>query len=368
MEIVNSGLIYKNPKPHVKSIHSYFPSVVSMSNGEMLATIALGEAFESVDSHTYVCRSADNGENWTLEGRIYPGTPERLTSDYARLTYLGDGELVVFMVRSDRSEHPDEGLTNPKTLGFVPTELLLLRSNDFGRNWSEPQAIIAPLVGPSFEICAPITVLSDGRWVISTQTWPGWDGYCPSGIRMVGLVSYDKGYSWPEYMDIMHSDDREIYYWESKIIELSDGRLLAVAWAYDADAKRDLPNHFAISEDGGKNWSKPIATDLQGQTLTPYELSDGRILSVYRRMDRPGLWAALSRIDGYKWITEYQYPLWGQEIAGLTDTSENMSHNFNVLKFGAPCITRTPDGELFVAFWGYEQCVSVIRWFKLSIS
>ncbi len=321
IECLASGLIYKNPKPHVKSIHAYFPSVVSMSNGEMLATIALGEAFESVDSHTYISRSTDNGNSWTLEGKIYPGTAERLTSDYARITDLGNGELVVFMVRSDRSEHPNEGLTNPQTLGFVPTELLLLRSKDFGRNWSEPQAITPPLVGPSFEICAPITVLSDGRWVISTQTWPGWDGRCPNGIRMVGLVSHDNGRSWPEYMDVMHSDDREIYYWESKIVEMNDGRLLAVAWAYDAESACDLPNHFAISEDGGKSWSNPIATDLQGQTLTPYVLDDDKILFVYRRMDKPGLWAGVSRIEANRWVTEYQYPLWGEKVSGLTRIS-----------------------------------------------
>ncbi len=365
---ITSGLIYRNPKPHLRSIHAYFPSVVSMDNGEMLATIALGEAFESVDSHTHICRSADNGETWRFEGKIYPGTPGSLTSDYARLTFLGNGELVVFMVRSDRSEHPADGLTNPATLGFVPTELLLLRSKDFGKNWSEPEPVIPPIVGPSFEICCPITVLSDGRWVIPTQTWPGWEGKCPNGIRMVGLVSHDRGQSWPEYMDVMHSDERQIYFWESKIVELNDGRLLAVAWAYDAEASCDLPNHFAVSEDGGTSWSEPTATDLHGQTLTPYLLDNDKILCVYRRMDKQGLWAALCQVDDGKWVTEYQRPLWGNRASGLTDTSKNMAHNFNVLRFGAPCITRTPEGELFVALWGYEQCVSVIRWFKLEVA
>ena len=61
MQIIDTGIIYRNPKPHVKSIHAYFPSVVKMDNGEMLACIALAEAFESVDMHTSILRSADNG-------------------------------------------------------------------------------------------------------------------------------------------------------------------------------------------------------------------------------------------------------------------------------------------------------------------
>lgn len=30
---VETGLIYRNSKPHVRSIHAYFPSVVTMDNG-----------------------------------------------------------------------------------------------------------------------------------------------------------------------------------------------------------------------------------------------------------------------------------------------------------------------------------------------
>jgi hypothetical protein len=51
----------------------------------------------------------------------------------------------------------------------------------------------------------------------------------------------------------------------------------------------------------------------------------------------------------------------------LTGTSDNMVQNFQVLRFGGPCITRLPDGAIFVAFWCYEDCVSNIRWFKLEI-
>jgi hypothetical protein len=349
----------------VRSVHAYFPSVAALPGGEMLATATLGEAFEATNLRTHLFRSDDGGESWRHEGPLYEGTPDRLTSDCARLTALPGGGLAVFMIRHDRTGHPDEGLTCHKTLGFVPTELLLLRSPDRGRTWTGPEPIAPPLVGPSFEMCCPITVVRDGRWLIPTQTWPGWDGDCPNGIRMIALVSRDRGRTWPEYLDVMREPEGAVYFWESKIVELPDGRLLATAWAYDDVAKADRPNAYAVSADGGRSWSAPISTGLTGQTMTPLVLSDGRILCAYRRMDRPGLWANLSRLDAGRWVNEAECPLWGHQASGLTASTRDMAHNFNVLRFGAPCLTLQEDGTIFLAFWCYEDCVSHIRWFRL---
>ena len=95
-------MIYRNPKPHLHAIHAYFPSVVQLANGELLCSLVLGEAFDAANCHTYLARSTDLGQTWRLEGPIYPGTTDRLTSDAARLTALPDGGAVAFMVRSDR--------------------------------------------------------------------------------------------------------------------------------------------------------------------------------------------------------------------------------------------------------------------------
>ena len=66
------------------------------------------------------------------------------------------------------------------------------------------------------------------------------------------------------------------------------------------------------------------------------------------------------------WVNQEALPLWGSQATGLTTSSTDMAHNFNVLRFGAPCLTRLAGGEVFVAFWCYEDCVSMIRWFKLG--
>lgn len=365
---LQTGLIYRNPKPHVRSLHAYFPSVVVLGNGEMLTSFALAEAFEAPNMHTHLARSTDLGATWHHEGPVYPGLPARLTSDSARITALPDGQVVMFMVRCDRTEHPDEGLANPDSLGFVPTELLILRSRDYGRTWSAPEEISPPLVGPAFEMCCPITTLGDGRWLLPTSTWRGWDGYYPNGMKMVAFVSYDRGQTWPEYVDVMNDPEQHIIYWESKIVELPDRRLLAVAWAYDEAATQDQPNQYTLSADGGLTWLPPQSTGLLGQTLTPLVLPDGRILSAYRRLDQPGLWANVSHLAGAEWVNDCCEPLWGHHIPNLTQTSADMVANFNVLRFGAPCLTTLPDGTIFLAFWCYEECLSVIRWFQLHVT
>jgi hypothetical protein len=365
--IIRSGLIYRNHRPHVLSRQAYFPSVVIMDDGEMLASMAIGEAFEAVNLNTYIVRSQDMGETWSNPLPLFTQEAKGQSSNFARITALPNGKIVANVVRSHRELYPEEGLANPENMGMVPTDLLLVRSNDYGNTWEAPELIIPPLIGPSFEQCCPILPLRDGRWLWPTSTWRGWDGYCPNGMKMVALVSHDKGKTWPEYIDVMDGSANKVIYWESKIIELTNGLLVAVAWTYDEIQGKDLTNHYSTSHDGGKTWLIPTSTNIHGETMAITELSDGRLLNVYRRMDKPGLWAAISHIDNDFWINEKDYPLWGAQEMSLVNKSDNMVQDFNELKFGAPCITLLPDNNVYIAFWCYEKMVSNIRWFKLVI-
>jgi sialidase-1 len=366
---LTTGVLYRNFRPHVKSIHAYFPSVAVMPDEHMVAVYTLGEAFEATNLHTHLARSSDGGQTWAHQGRIFPDPPDgRLTTESSRLSVTPEGELIAIAVRADRTAHPEEGFANPKNLGFVPTEILVTRSSDAGRTWSVPALVSPPLEGPSFELCSPITLLADGRWIWPTSTWRDWQGNLPNGNRMVAFASEDEGATWPSYLDVMSSSGGNLIFWESKIIELGDGRLLAVAWCHDEASSSDWPNQYALSGDGGATWTPPASTGLEGQTMTPIVLDHDRVLSVYRRMDEPGLWANLAHLEGDGWVNDACRPLWGhQSIEGVTRTGDGAVAMFQTLRFGAPSITRLADGALYVAFWCYEDCVSVIRWFKFHI-
>lgn len=288
-------------------------------------------------------------------------------TDSARISLAADGTLVAFVIRQHR-QRLDEGLNNPATGGYVEQDLLIARSRDRGRTWIGPDAFTAPLVGPCFEICAPITMLSNDAWLLSTSTWQDWDGYCPNGIRTLAFISHDHGASWPTYVNTMTNLEDEITYWESKMIQLHDGRVLVVAWAYDRRNKRDLPNQYVISSDGGETFSQPASTGLLGQTLTPLQLGDGRLLSAYRRMDRPGLWAVISHLEGDHWVNEDQHGLWGTASGGLVATTGNMVNNFARLQFGAPCLVDLGNGMVHVSFWAAEECLTSARWIKVKVT
>lgn len=361
---LETGVLFRNPAPHLKSVHAYFPSVVPLENGNLLASGMVAEAFEAVGARVHLFRSTDEGMTWRHEGPQSHELDGQQISESGRLTRLADGRIVALLHRHDRTEHADEGLVNPKTLGFVPTSFAISESADEGRTWSAARAIEPPLVGPAFELCSPITVLGDGRWLLPTSTWRDWNGAAPSGNRMVALVSSDEGKSWPSYFDVMHHPSNKVLYWESKIVELADGTLVAVAWGYDEATSKDLPNQYALSRDGGKTWTAPASMGLRGQTLAPLVLAGDRILCVYRRIDVPGLWAQLARLDGDRWTNEGTEPLWGHNQGGLTGSSGSMAQNFQVLRFGAPCLTRLDDGRIFMAFWCYEDTVGMLRWFR----
>lgn len=361
-----TGIIYRNPKPHVASRHAYFPWVIQLQNGDLLASFVIAEAFESANSNTYISRSKDGGKSWSEPLPVISGNEIRGKSNCARITAVGDNEVVAIMVRSDREKYPGEGLANPENMGFVPTEVLLLRSADNGSTWSAPKKIIPPLIGPAFEACSPVVVLSDGRWLWPTSTWRDWNGYAPNGMKMVAIESFDKGKTWPSYLDVMDGSANKIINWEGKIVELTDNKLVSLSWVYDEKNGRDLPNHFSISNDGGKTWTTPKSTNTKGQTAALIKLPGEKLLMVYRRLDKPGLWAEVAHIENNEWIQEKTFCVW-QGNMKTEDKPENMVQEFNELKFGAPCALLLSDGAVLIAFWCYENMVSNIRWFRIEI-
>ena len=360
---LGTGFIYRNPKPYLYSKHAYFPSVVVLGNGEMLSSFVMGSAFDCADCHVEIARSMDNGETWTLEGRMHNTNLGYPFSETCRITRMEDGEIVSFGAIVNRIPH--EELVNPETLGHVPAELVAFYSKDNGRSWEGPKKIEPPFFAHAFEICAPIVLLKSGKCLVSTSVWKGWNGENPSGLKGVVFYSEDGGKTWPEYAVTMDGKN-SVYHWEQRVVELPDGCLLAVAWVFDKSAGKDRPNQYVISQDGGKTFSSPMSTELIGQTMEICVLKDGRILAVYRRMDKYGLWANISKLDNDKWVNLEETCLWEgppKKVGPVKD----MAKEFNVLKFGAPCIVQLPDGGYFVAFWCVEDCVSNIRWFRLQI-
>jgi hypothetical protein len=360
---IDHDIIFRNPKPYLKAMNAWHPTLLSLGDGKLLASFDIGQAAESLDYRTWLSRSSDDGRTWTPPVRLIEATFSRPASHTFRLTRLRDGSLIAFGARFHRDD-PNEGLINRTNMGFVPMDLLLLRSPNGGETWSDPQPIHSPIVGPGFEVCHSIVELSDGTWLAPTSTWRGWDGTCPNGMKAVALMSHDQGKTWPEYLNIMDGYANGVIYLEQSLIELPDGRLLVVAWAYDEREGTPRQVQYAISNDR-RHFSPPRTTGLSGETAKLLHLGDGYMLCVYRRTDQPGLWAALARLQGDSWITLEQQPLWQKadtRMFGQRSAGDELSD----LKVGYPSLCRLSDGQVRVAYWNCQDAVFNIRMSRLE--
>lgn len=365
IDVIDSGLVYRNPKPHLRSIHAWHPSLARLDDGTLLAGFDLGEAIESLDYRTYSARSRDGGRTWDEPRPLFDDPVRRRATHSVRIARMRDGTLVGLGGRYYRDD-PNEGLVNRANLGYVPMELIQLRSRDGGATWDGPTTIQTPLVGPGFETCHAVVELADGRWLAPTSTWKSWNGDAPNGMQAIALVSRDRGQSWPDWLAIINQYERGIISWEQGLTQLRDGRLLAIVWCFDERGGRSLPNRFALSADG-RTFAPPRENGMHGETAKLLTLADGRVLCLYRRLDKPGLWAQLARIDGDNWVALAETPLWQGPASGMKG-ERSSSDELSALKFGFPSMVQLPTDEVLAVFWCLEDCVHNIRWVRLRVT
>lgn len=364
ISVLDSGLVYRNPQPHLKALHAWHPTIVRLQDGTLLVAFDLGQAVESLDYRTWVTRSTDGGQSWSAPRCLIPPTHSRHSNDLVRLSHFADGTLIGFGGRLNR-DRTDEGFVNRECLGYVPMDLMLVRSLDGGKSWEAPTVITSPLVGPSFEICHSVVELKDGRWLAPTSTWKGWNGEAPNGMQAVALVSRDRGVTWPKWIPVIDQYSQGIVSWEIGLTQLQDERLLAVVWTFDERSGRSLPNRFAISSDG-QRFSEPRENGLRGETAKLLKLADGRVLCLYRRLDQPGLWANVVEIRGDHWINIAESPIWEGTASGMHG-QQRAADELSNLKFGFPHMVQLPDGDIMAVFWCLENEVRNIRWTRIKI-
>lgn len=367
IQVVDTGLVYRNDKPHLWSRHGYFPTITRVGD-ELICALDIGSAFEAIDVRSYCCRSSDGGKTWSAPALIFD--PDKLGGAYStscRILNVGNSDLVGLACLMDRSR-ADMGLANPATEGFTRTEFGLVRSHDAGKTWGPYEPMKLPIDWAAFEICAPITQLRSGRWLAPTSFWPDWDGNNPYGPASAAFLSDDRGQTWRKHVITFNGRPSRRMYVEQRIVQLTDSRVLAVCWTIDLDKKASIHNSYAISENDGESFSAPLDTPIHGETCSVLALADNRVLCVYRRMDKKGLWAHLARIEGDRWVPLADEPLWGANVTAHDTHQESLLAQMSTLRFGSPCQIMLGNGDVMAVFWCVEDCVSNIRWFRLRVS
>jgi len=243
--------------------YAAFPDVCRLPNGDLFCVFYSGYGHVSTRNAKWpkggrimAVRSSDNGRNWSKP-------VVAIDTDYddrdPSVACVKDGTLLLnwFTPRPDLK-------------GKGQIAVLLARSTDLGKTWSEPVKL--DLESPHWFACSsPVRQLPDGSLILGLYSEDSAKGSAFGAT----VKSYDGGKTWKELALIGDKAGVSLDA-ETDVVPLKDGKLLAALRSSRVDM------HYAVSEDGGKTWGPVQSFGFKGHC--PYFLrhSSGVILLAHR--------------------------------------------------------------------------------------
>ena len=144
LEIVNEGILYINPDPAYHHVSAFFPSIVQLSDQELICLYQFGEGIYAADSTIALQRSVDGGETWSEEGLLYdrskddqPGFMVVLSNDGGH-TWDLENQIRIW----DATGWTHIGLNRPKiyprshdTIAFGAPSIITMMNGDLFASW-----------------------------------------------------------------------------------------------------------------------------------------------------------------------------------------------------------------------------------------
>lgn len=351
IEHVESHVIFDNPKPMLRSRHGYFPGVVELPTGELLALLVIGEAFESVDLATHVVRSGDLGRTWELQGPLYDKAGDaRATSDFLKPILLRDGTLLALGYRFHRDD-PEQPIAIEATDGALPGDDVVSFSSDDGRTWTVPREI-SRSTPELLELPSRGLQLESGDIVATAGLFKMPDGTNPSGQFGPLVRSTDNGLTWDDRVRYFDTPDHTVAAYESHLCEMQPGRVVAICWAYEIETGRYLNNQVTVSHDAGRTWSAPIDTGHKAESSNLLYLGGERLLSIHsQRGADVGLYVRLTDFSGDRWTPIEERVIWGASVGRQTRDGQTFHEFAGSIRFGQGSLLRLRNGDILATHW-----------------
>ncbi len=371
MEIVGRGILTDAAAGTYHAAFK-FPSVVALSNGELLATCRLGSEKESADERVNIYRSFDGGNTWSNGEELFPRTKVNGIDGSLKLCYLTElspKHIIAACMWVDRQTFPGKLLFNEETEGCLPMSILLSDSYDNGKTWTPLREIPMPKdIGPP-SLTGPILKLKDGSLAMSIENNKHYKDDTKWFQKVVLFKSKDEGKTWEKPITICEDKNGRIYYWDLRTGVAPDGRIVAFSWTYDSKVNKYLNINRRISNDNGFTWSQLEDLGFADQPSHPGILPDGRVVLAWvDRFESKSIKVRMASAIDQSFDEETELILHVQELA--QSSSENTGEllgEMSLWNFGLPYCEVLPNGEVIVMYYAGNEKTMDIHWVKLRI-
>ena len=369
MHLVASGILSQAERGTTRASLT-FPTVTSLADGTLLATLRAGDEKDSALERIEFYRSRDGGAAWS--GPVYPFVPPQIdgkggTIKLCYLTELRPGHLIAAAMWVDRASYPGQPLFNAATEGCLPMAILVADSRDNGMTWTDWRRVAMPdEIGPP-SLTSPLLKLADGRLAMSIETNKPYLDRSKWLQKAVFLYSADEGFSWSAPVTAAEDSSGRIFNWDMRCAVAPDGSIATFAWTYDTATTQYINIHRRVSRDGGASWTAPEDIGVSDQAARPAILSDGSIVLAW--VDRFGSRSIRARqaldvaapFPASSEVTVYQHP---KPEAASADTGDMLA-SMGLWNFGLPYAEALADGDAMVVYYAGEAGALDVRWARL---
>lgn len=334
-----------------------YPRVEVLPDGRLVAAVTHDVAWDYFVGGRWTVLVSDDGDRWEAcdDPSVpfnWPGSSTRERHDRATLvqpdgTWLATGvvgwqawpESEAERARAEgRYVTPTAPPGLPGTIGVGTNTFFVQKSADGGRSWTRREVEL-PSAGWTLGLPRNL-VLADGTVILparqrsrdaqrgqflAIRVTPGE----PDRIRVHPVPRDLDGVTGSEAALADLGGDRVLMLMRADATRGGDGRLLA-----------------SHSEDGGRTWTLPLATDLWGRPPHLLTLADGRLLATYGHQREPfGIMAALSTDGGETWDVERRLLL-------AVDDQPEQGVGYH------PLTVQRADGSLYTCYYRLRHGVS----------
>jgi hypothetical protein len=297
----------------------YFPVLIQLKSGELMAVLRGGGAHISVKGRLDIVKSRDGGVTWSAPKTVVDSPEDDRNPAFGQ---LADGTIVLAYSVAGGYDETGTKFKNPTFDGVY-----VMRSRDGGATWTKPKRDEATYdfyrnqghVSPY----GKIVQLRNGTALMAVYYSFGGERGDESHV----FRSKDGGRTWGEPALIgKHSN-------ETGLVVLPNGHVLAAM-------RSEKGGHLSISEssDEGHTWSEPVQiTEDKEHPADLIVLKDGTILLVHGERNRPfGVHALFSRDGGKTFDSQHRLVLAAD--APVTDC-------------GYPSSVQRPDGKIVTMYY-----------------